>query len=91
MSKSTQIDRDEICGRDSSFAFDHSSAGINLTQCVAPADFGPKHAHTFRCDLRTDYILANSEQSRTLSTLRGTLLPKLLSREIEVGKSSTAT
>jgi type I restriction enzyme S subunit len=41
-------------------------------------------AFTKVCQLWYDRIVANKQQSRTLATLRDTLLPKLLSRELSL-------
>jgi len=38
-----------------------------------------------------DQIIANRNQSRTLATLRDTLLPKLLSGEIQIPNESKAS
>lgn len=40
---------------------------------------------------RFDRIIANRNQSRTLATLRDTLLPKLLSGEVSVAEASFTT
>jgi type I restriction enzyme S subunit len=40
------------------------------------------------CQPWYDQIVANKQQSRTLATLRDTLLPKLLSGELNVAKTA---
>lgn len=42
---------------------------------AAPYDLWLDEMPVFSRILRVDYVLANSEQSRTLAILRGTLLP----------------
>ena len=49
------------------------SKSMHLSQRVIQAEFG------------SDYLLENSEQSRTLVTMRDTLLPKMPSGEESVG------
>ena len=64
--------------------------GINQPDVKStPIVLPPKEitdAFNARADLLCDQILHNAKQSRTLATLRDTLLPKLLSGELSVAK-----
>ena len=64
---------------------------VKSTPIVLPPK-GITDAFNARADLLCDQILQNAKQSRTLATLRDTLLPKLLSGELSVaGGASLVT
>ena len=69
--------------------------GINQPDVKStPIVLPPKEltdAFNARADLLCDQILHNAKQSRTLATLRDTLLPKLLSGELSVADTTLTT
>ena len=67
--------------------FGRCSTRIALALPALPATLGPKEHRTRMARTKSN----GNDPSKSLVTLRDTLLPKLLCGEIEVGKSSVAT
>ena len=62
---------------------------LDMTTVISPP--APIRAFTDIAKPMFDRINRNTEQSRTLATLRDTLLPKLLSGELSVGDTTLTT